>query len=170
VTHYKTMDGVQDVSRIDPDNWLHDQVLLDRPGNRDIQLDLFHDYGTNVPLYPQFQAFFRQYKPPTLIVWGRNDKIFPPDGVENFLQGLGPKAADHVEPWLAPCRSLGPPPSLVFTKPMVTPFRYLISLPLWLTWRARDQRVSNCRSRKPRMSGAISSSLSSSAKCPVSSR
>ena len=69
-------------------------------------------------------------------------EIFPPDGVENFPQGLGPKAADHVEPWLAPCRSLGPPPSLVFTKPIVTPFRYLISLPLWLTWRARDQRVS----------------------------
>ena len=56
-----------------PDNWGHDQSLLDRPGNRDIQLDLFLDYGTNVPLYPKFQAFFRERKPPTLIVWGKND-------------------------------------------------------------------------------------------------
>ena len=59
-TKFQYTDGVADVSRIDPDNWVHDQALLDRPGNKDIQLDLFHDYGTNVPLYPQFQAFFRE--------------------------------------------------------------------------------------------------------------
>ena len=47
-----------------PDNWGHDQPLLDRPGNKDIQLDLFLDYGTNVPLYPKFQAFFRERRPP----------------------------------------------------------------------------------------------------------
>jgi pimeloyl-ACP methyl ester carboxylesterase len=51
-TKFQYVDGVADVTRIDPDNWLHDQVLLDRPGNKDIQLDLFRDYGTNVPLYP----------------------------------------------------------------------------------------------------------------------
>jgi pimeloyl-ACP methyl ester carboxylesterase len=87
-TKFQYTDGVRDVSRIDPDNWLHDQVLLDRPGNRDIQLDLFHDYGTNVPLYPQFQAFFRDRQPPTLIVWGRNDKIFPADGATPYLKDL----------------------------------------------------------------------------------
>ena len=59
-TKFQYTDGVSDLTRIDPDNWLHDQVLLDRPGNKDIQLDLFHDYGSNVPLYPQFQAFFRE--------------------------------------------------------------------------------------------------------------
>ena len=59
-TKFQYVDGVADVSRIDPDNWSHDQRLLDRPGNKDIQLDLFLDYGTNVPLYPQFQAFFRE--------------------------------------------------------------------------------------------------------------
>ena len=57
-TKFQYTDGVSDLTRIDPDNWLHDQVLLDRPGNKDIQLDLFHDYGINVPLYPEFQAFF----------------------------------------------------------------------------------------------------------------
>lgn len=94
-TKFQYTDGVQDVSRIDPDNWVHDQVLLDRPGNRDIQLDLFHDYGSNVPLYPEFQAFFRQYKPPTLIVWGRNDKIFPADGAHPYLRDL-PNAELHL--------------------------------------------------------------------------
>lgn len=95
VTKFQYVDGVKDVSRIDPDNWLHDQVLLDRPGNRDIQLDLFRDYGTNIPLYPQFQAYFRQHQPPTLIVWGKNDTIFPAEGAAPYLRDL-PKAELHM--------------------------------------------------------------------------
>jgi len=94
-TKFQYTDGVSDVSRIDPDNWLHDQVLLDRPGNRDIQLDLFHDYGSNVPLYPQFQAFFRERQPPTLILWGQNDKIFPASGATPYARDL-PKAEIHL--------------------------------------------------------------------------
>lgn len=94
-TKFQYTDGVRDLSRIDPDNWLHDQVLLDRPGNKDIQLDLFLDYGTNVPLYPRFQAFFRERQPPTLIVWGQNDKIFPADGAPPYLRDL-PKAELHL--------------------------------------------------------------------------
>ena len=94
-TIFQYTDGMSDVSRIDPDNWRHDQPLLDRPGNKDIQLDLFHDYGTNVPLYPQFQAFFRERKPPTLIVWGKNDKIFPADGATPYLRDL-PDAELHL--------------------------------------------------------------------------
>jgi pimeloyl-ACP methyl ester carboxylesterase len=87
-TKFQYTDGVSDVTRIDPDNWEHDQPLLDRPGNRDIQMDLFHDYGSNVPLYPKFQAFFREHKPPTLIVWGKNDKIFPADGAYPYKRDL----------------------------------------------------------------------------------
>ena len=79
---------MSNVDRIDPDNWGHDQPLLDRPGNRDIQLDLFLDYGTNVPLYPQFQEFFRKYHPPAIIVWGKNDKIFPADGAYPYKRDL----------------------------------------------------------------------------------
>jgi pimeloyl-ACP methyl ester carboxylesterase len=94
-TKFQYTDGVRDLSRIDPDNWVHDQALLDRPGNKDIQLDLFHDYGSNVPLYPGFQAFFRERKPPTLIVWGRNDKIFPADGAGPYLRDL-PNAELHL--------------------------------------------------------------------------
>jgi pimeloyl-ACP methyl ester carboxylesterase len=94
-TKFQYTDGVKDVSRIDPDNWRHDQPLLDRPGNEDIQLDLFHDYGSNVPLYPKFQAFFRERKPPTLIVWGKNDKIFPAVGATPYLRDL-PDAEMHL--------------------------------------------------------------------------
>jgi pimeloyl-ACP methyl ester carboxylesterase len=94
-TKFQYTDGMSDVSRIDPDNWQHDQVLLDRPGNKDIQLDLFYDYRTNVPLYPKFQAFFRERQPPTLIVWGKNDKIFPADGAGPYLRDL-PNAELHL--------------------------------------------------------------------------
>ena len=88
-------DGVKDVSRIDPASWVHDQALLDRPGNVEIQLDLFKDYGGNVALYPRFQAFFREYHPPTLIVWGKNDKIFPAEGAHAYLRDL-PEAELHL--------------------------------------------------------------------------
>lgn len=94
-TKSQYIDGVRDVSRIDPDNWLHDQALLDRPGIDEIMLDLFKDYGTNVALYPQFQAFFRERRPPTLIVWGQNDAIFPADGAHPYLRDL-PDAELHL--------------------------------------------------------------------------
>jgi pimeloyl-ACP methyl ester carboxylesterase len=87
-TKFQYTDGVRDVSRISPDNWVHDQALLDRAGNKDVQLDLFKDYGSNVPLYPQFQAFFRERKPPALIVWGQNDVIFPADGAHPYKRDL----------------------------------------------------------------------------------
>lgn len=95
ITKFQYTDGVSDVTRISPDNWVIDQARLDRPGNRDIQLDLFKDYGTNVPLYPDFQAFFRERQPPTLIVWGKNDKIFPEAGAHPYLRDL-PKAEMHI--------------------------------------------------------------------------
>ena len=76
-TRWQYENGVADKSLLDPTTWLVDQVALDRPGNLDIQMDLMHSYGTNVPLYPEFQAFFRKYQPPALIVWGKNDFIFP---------------------------------------------------------------------------------------------
>jgi pimeloyl-ACP methyl ester carboxylesterase len=94
-TKFQYTDGVRDVTRIDPDNWGHDQALMDRPGNKDIQLDLFRDYGSNVALYPKFQEFFRARKPPTLIVWGENDKIFPGDGARAYMRDL-PHAELHL--------------------------------------------------------------------------
>ena len=72
-----------------------DQAYLDRPGNQGIQLDLFYDYRTNVDLYPEFQAYFRAHQPPTLIVWGENDYIFPAEGAAPYLRDL-PEAELHM--------------------------------------------------------------------------
>jgi pimeloyl-ACP methyl ester carboxylesterase len=87
-TKWQYTNGVRDVSVISPDAWTTDQYLLDRPGNQDIQLALFHSYGSNPPLYPQWQAYFRKYQPPTLIVWGKNDLIFPAEGAEPYKRDL----------------------------------------------------------------------------------
>jgi len=80
--------GVRDLEAISPDNWNIDQPLLDRPGNAAIQLDLFYSYGSNPPLYRQWQAYFRDYQPPTLIAWGKRDQIFPAAGAEPYKRDL----------------------------------------------------------------------------------
>jgi pimeloyl-ACP methyl ester carboxylesterase len=87
-TRWQYTHGTQDTDRISPDNWLIDQALLDRPGNHEIQLQLFYDYRSNLPLYPQWQAYFRRYQPPTLIVWGKNDQIFPAEGAYPYKRDL----------------------------------------------------------------------------------
>lgn len=94
-TKSQYLGGVSDPSRVDPDSWIHDQALLERPGVDEIMLDLFKDYGENVALYPQFQAFFRARRPPTLIVWGKNDVIFPAEGARPYLRDL-PEAELHL--------------------------------------------------------------------------
>jgi pimeloyl-ACP methyl ester carboxylesterase len=94
-TKFQYTDGVADPTRISPDNWIHDQALLDRPGNADIQMDLFYDYRSNLPLYPAIQGYFRKHRPPTLILWGRNDKIFPADGAIPYKRDL-PDAEFHL--------------------------------------------------------------------------
>ena len=95
ITRFQYTDGMGDVSRIDPDNWTIDQALLDRPGNSEIQLDLAYDYRTNLPLYPAFQKFFRERRPPTIIVWGKKDTIFPAEGARPYLRDL-PDAEMHL--------------------------------------------------------------------------
>ena len=94
-TRWQYENGVTDVTLLDPTTWIVDQVGLDRAGNREIQMDLFYDYGTNVPLHPQFQALFRKYQPPTLIVWGKNDFIFPPEGAAPYRRDL-PNVETHL--------------------------------------------------------------------------
>ena len=94
-TKFQYTDGVSDVSRVAPESWVLDQALLDRPGNADIQMDLFYDYRTNVQLYPKIQAYFREHKPPMLIVWGKNDKIFPGEFASLYKREL-PDAELHL--------------------------------------------------------------------------
>src|SRR5215471_5540341 len=87
-TKWQYTDGVKNLELVSPDGAAHDQFLLNRPGNDEIQLDLFLSYGSNPPLYPQWQAYFRKHQPPMLIVWGKNDQIFPPAGAEPYKRDL----------------------------------------------------------------------------------
>ena len=87
-TKWQYTHGVRDVERISPDNWNIDQRLLDRPGNQEIQLAMFYDYGSNPSRYPKWQQYLRDHQPPTLIVWGKNDQIFPAEGAYPYKRDL----------------------------------------------------------------------------------
>lgn len=80
--------GVRNEEFISPDNWNVDLRHLTREGNAEIQLALFYDYQSNVPHYPAWQAYFRKHQPPTLIVWGKNDYIFPAEGAHPYKSDL----------------------------------------------------------------------------------
>jgi pimeloyl-ACP methyl ester carboxylesterase len=94
-TKWQYSEGYRDQTRISPDAATIDQALMDRPGNKDIQLEMFYSYGTNPGHYPEWQAYFRKHQPPMLIVWGKNDKIFPAAGAHPYLRDL-PKAELHL--------------------------------------------------------------------------
>ncbi len=87
--------GVQNETLIAPEAWELDSALLSRPGNDEIQLDLFLDYASNVALYPRFQEYFRTKRPPILAVWGKNDPFFLPPGAEAFRRD-NPDAEVHL--------------------------------------------------------------------------
>lgn len=87
-TKWQYTNGVRNLEAISPDTWNMDQPFLDRLGNDEIQLALFYSYGTNPPLYPEWQEYFRKYQPPTLIVWGKNDYIFPAEGAYPYKHDL----------------------------------------------------------------------------------
>jgi len=87
-TKWQYTHGTRNPNTISPDAYIFDQFLLDRPGNQEIQLKLFLDYGSNPPLYPKWQAYFRKHQPPTLVVWGKNDQIFPATGAEPYKRDL----------------------------------------------------------------------------------
>lgn len=87
-TLFQYVSGVSDPSLVSPDGYTLDNYYLARPGNAEIQLDLFLDYQTNVKAYADFQAYFRAHKPPFLAVWGKNDPFFLPAGAEAFKRDI----------------------------------------------------------------------------------
>jgi len=87
-TQYQYLHGTADPTRIAPESYWLDSALLNRPGNVDIQLDLFLDYANNLKLYSTFQEYFRKHQPPLLAVWGKNDPFFIPPGAEAFRQDI----------------------------------------------------------------------------------
>jgi pimeloyl-ACP methyl ester carboxylesterase len=87
-TKWQYTHGVNRPELISPDGPAHDQFLLGREGNDEIQLDLFLSYGSNPLLYPKWQAYFREHQPPILIAWGKNDQVFPAAGAEPYKRDL----------------------------------------------------------------------------------
>ena len=87
-TRWLYTDGAEDVLKISPDSYTIDQYFLDRPGNDEIQLMLFRNYGTNLPLYDKWQSYFRTYQPPALVISGKNDKLFVAAGAEAFKNDI----------------------------------------------------------------------------------
>jgi pimeloyl-ACP methyl ester carboxylesterase len=94
-TQWQYTHGVTNAERLSPEAWTLDSALLARPGNDEIQLDLFRDYQNNVALYPKFQKYMRDHRPPTLAVWGKNDPFFLPAGAEAFKRD-NPGAEIHL--------------------------------------------------------------------------
>jgi pimeloyl-ACP methyl ester carboxylesterase len=87
-TRWQYTHGVANPESIGPESYTLDTALMKRPGNEDIQLDLFLDYASNVRLYPKFQEYFRKSQPPFLAIWGKNDPFFIPPGAEAFRKDL----------------------------------------------------------------------------------
>jgi pimeloyl-ACP methyl ester carboxylesterase len=94
-TQWQYTHGVPNPERLSPDAWTLDSALLARPGNDEIQLDLFGDYQSNVALYPKFQEYIRTRRPPLLAVWGKNDPFFLPTGAQAFKRD-NPDAEIHL--------------------------------------------------------------------------
>jgi pimeloyl-ACP methyl ester carboxylesterase len=87
-TRWQYTHGVANPDAVAPESYTLDYALLERPGNKEIQLDLFLDYASNVKLYAKFQDYFRKSKPPLLAIWGKNDPFFIPAGAEAFRKDI----------------------------------------------------------------------------------
>ena len=87
-TRWQYTHGVENAESVPPESYTLDMALMERPGNKEIQLDLFLDYASNVKLYPKFQEYFRTSKPPLLAIWGKHDPFFIPAGAEAYRKDL----------------------------------------------------------------------------------
>ena len=87
-TIWQHTQGVSDKGKISPDAWNMDQYFLDQPRSHSIQLELQSDFGSNLKRYPEWHDYFRKHQPPTLVVWGKDDSIFSPQGAEAYKRDL----------------------------------------------------------------------------------
>lgn len=95
VTRFQYTEGVRDIERLAPEAWTLDQHFLELPGRKEAMLDLFYDYRTNVERYPEWQSYLREHRPPTLVMWGRNDPYFTLAGAEAIQRDV-PQAVVHL--------------------------------------------------------------------------
>jgi pimeloyl-ACP methyl ester carboxylesterase len=96
-TRWQYTHGVTNPEGVAPESYTLDAALLERPGNKELQLDLFLDYASNVKLYPKFQEYFRKSKPPLLAIWGKNDPFFIPAGAEAFRKDIATAQVRFLE-------------------------------------------------------------------------
>jgi pimeloyl-ACP methyl ester carboxylesterase len=94
-TRFQYTHGVSRADRINPDAWIYDQALLDRPGNDRIQVELLYQYRDNIAQYPKWQDYLRSARPPILVVWGNNDPFFTLKG-RDFFKTLVPATQVHA--------------------------------------------------------------------------
>jgi pimeloyl-ACP methyl ester carboxylesterase len=87
-TKKQYLQGVEDTTQVNPDAWQHAQWGMDRPGNKAIQYALHADYASNFERYAEWQAYFRKFQPPTLVVWGKGDFVFGVAGAEAYRKDL----------------------------------------------------------------------------------
>lgn len=87
-TQRQFLEGAEDPTLVNPDSWQHAQWGMERPGNKDIQYAIHADYGSNIERYDEWHRYFREYQPPTLVVWGKNDFVFAVAGAEAYRQDL----------------------------------------------------------------------------------
>ena len=92
---WQYLTGVPDETLVSPDTWHHDFAQVSRPGNDQVQVTLFLDYATNLPLYAPLHEYLREHRPPLLAVWGKGDEIFGPAGAEAFAEDV-PDARIHL--------------------------------------------------------------------------
>jgi pimeloyl-ACP methyl ester carboxylesterase len=95
ITKKQYLDGAEDPTLVSPDAWTHAQWGLDRPGNKDIQYALQANYGSNVERYDEWHAYFREHRPPTLVLWGKGDFVFAEAGAHAYKRDL-PDAEIHL--------------------------------------------------------------------------
>lgn len=96
-TRWQYTHGVSHPETVPPESYMLDAALLERPGNKDIQLDLFRDYASNVKLYPAFHDYFRKAQPPLLAIWGKNDPFFLPAGAEAYRRDIPNARVEFLE-------------------------------------------------------------------------
>ena len=99
MTMFQYTHGVGDSERISPDSYTVDQFFLDRPGNAAIQLNLLHDYQSNVALYDRWHEYFRSRQPRMLIVWGKNDPFFTVEGAKAYKKDLANAELHLIDTW-----------------------------------------------------------------------
>ncbi|MCI0747381.1 MAG: alpha/beta hydrolase [Verrucomicrobia subdivision 3 bacterium] len=92
---FQYVHGTRHPEQLSPDGWTLDVALLNRPGNKAIQLELQADYGNNLVKYAEWQAYLRRHQPPTLVTWGKKDPIFVPEGAQAFKRDV-PDAKIHL--------------------------------------------------------------------------